>query len=66
MNYNQLIKGTQKSGRMDLTKKRWSNNIQYVFNTVSPEIRNEVKISVFKRRVKSWIRVNIDVFGETD
>ena len=66
MNLNQLLKGSQKMGRMDLTKKRWSNNIQNVFNTVSPEIRNEVKISVFKRRIKSWIRVNIDVFGETD
>ena len=66
MNHNKLLRGSQKMGRMDLTKKRWSNNIQNVFNTVSPEIRNEVKISVFKRRIKSWIRVNIDIFGTTD
>ena len=66
MNFDQLQKGTQKMGRMDLTKKRWSNIIQMVYNSVSPDIQNELKISVFKKRIKSWIRVNIDVFGTTD
>ena len=66
MNFKQLNIGAEKMGRMDLTKNRWSNNIQMVYNSVSPDIRNELKISVFKKRIKSWIRVNIDVFGTTD
>ena len=41
-------------------------NIQSVYYTVDPSIRNEGKISVFKKRIKSWIRRNVNVLGVSD
>ena len=64
-NLDQLYNGTLRMGRMELTKKRWSNNIQSVYNTVDNNIHSEERILVFKKRIMSWIRVNINVFGDT-
>ena len=64
MNWIQLQTGASRRGRMDITKRRWSNKIQLLYDTVDINIRKEIKIWVFKRRIKTWIRNNIDVFGD--
>ena len=50
---------------MDLTKRRLTDKIQSIYLTVDANIRREEKILTFKKRIKVWIRVNIDVFGYT-
>ena len=52
LNWNQLEKGLLRRGRIDLTKRKWSLRIQELFYTVDVSVRNEPKISVFKRRIK--------------
>ena len=62
----QLDNGLNNRGRIDLTKRRWSINIQNIYNSVEVNIQNETKISVFKRRIKLWIKRNIDIFSDDD
>ena len=52
-NLNQLSNGLNQRGRIDLTKQRWSKNIQDLYYTVDINIWNEDKISVFKQSIKS-------------
>ena len=63
-NLNQLNNSINYRGRIDLTKRRWSRNIQDIYLTVDPNIRNEDRILVFKKRIKSWIRRNINIFSD--
>ena len=65
-NLIQLDNGLNRRGRIDLTKRRWSMKIQEVYNSVDINVWNETKISVFKRRIKLWIKRNIDIFSDED
>ena len=62
-NYKQL-NCINNSARIDLTRRRWSKNVQDVYNKVDQGIKNERKISVFKRRIKVWIKNNIGILSE--
>ena len=61
-NFRHLNAGLTRRGRIALTKRRWSGNIQALYNSLSPAIRNESKISLFKKNIKTWIKCNIGVF----
>ena len=61
-NFQHLNAGLTRRGRIALTKRRWSGNIQALNNTLSRAIRNESKISLFKKNIKTWIKNNIGVF----
>ena len=63
-NFNHLENGRMTPGRIDLTKRRLSKNIQSIYYTVDQSIRNAEKISVFKTRIKVWIRKNISIHGD--
>ena len=65
-NLKHLNAGVHRRGRIDLTKRRWSSKIQRTYNTLESEIRNENKISVFKKKIKNWIINNIGVFNCND
>ena len=65
-NLKHLNAGNHRRGRIDLTKRRWSSKIQRTYNTLELEIRNESKISVFKKKIKNWIINNIGVFNCND
>ena len=54
--------GLTKRGRIGLTKRRWSRATQEMYNSVDIGIRNESKISVFKKRIKVWIKCHIYIF----
>ena len=47
-NFKQL-NGNNTRARIDLTRRRWSKNVQTVYDKVDQGIKNERKISVFKR-----------------
>ena len=66
LNLTHLNAGMTRRGRIDLTKQRWSSRIQRIYNSLEPNIRNEAKISVFKNKVKTWIKSNIGVFNSDD
>ena len=66
LNFMHLNAGITRRGRIDLTKRRWSSKIQRMYNSLEPNIRNEAKISVFKKLIKNWIKNNIDVFKCAD
>ena len=61
-NFQHLHAGLLRRGRIDLTKRRWSRKIQTLYNTLSLSIINECKISIFKKKIKTWIKQNIGVF----
>ena len=61
-NFIHLNAGITRRGRIDLTKRRLSSMIQSIYNSLEPNIWNEAKISVFKKKVKTWIKNNIGVF----
>ena len=65
-NFLHLNAGLTRRGRIALTKRRWSGNIQAMYNTLCPAIINESKISLFKKKIKTWIKVNIGVFNCDD
>ena len=65
-NLRHLNAGISRRGRIDLTKRRWSTKIQSIYNTLEPAIRNEDKISLFKKKVRTWIVNNIGVFKCND
>ena len=48
-----------KIGRMDLTKRCWSQKAQNLYKKMNDEIKNEQKISIFKTRCKDWIKLNV-------
>ena len=62
-NFKQL-NGNNTRARIDLTRRRWSKNVQTVYDKVDQGIKNERKISVFKRRIKVWIKNNIGILSE--
>ena len=49
-------------GRIALTRRRWSSSIKDMYYNFEPVIRNEQKMSIFKNKVKIWIKSNIDIF----
>ena len=53
-------------GRIALTRRRWSGLIQDMYLSMEPSIKNEPKISVFKRKIKQWIKNNIGIFNSED
>ena len=65
-NLKYLNAGVNRRGRIDLTKRRWSTKLQRIYNTLEPAIRNEDKISIFKKKIKNWIINNIGVFNCND
>ena len=66
LNLTHLSTGLTRRGRIDLTKRRWSSRIQNTYNSLEPNIPNEAKISIFKKKIKSWIKNNIGVFNSDD
>ena len=62
-NYKQL-NYTNNRARIDLTRRRWSKNVQVIYEKVDHGIRNERKISVFKKRIKVWIKKNIGILSD--
>ena len=65
INSLQLQNGSLRRGKLDLTKRRLSDKIQSMYSTVDANIRREVKISTFKKKIKVWIKANIDMFGDS-
>ena len=65
-NFRQLEASLTNRGRIGLTRKRWSSAIQLLYNNLEPMIRNEQKISVFKKKIKAWIKSNIGIFNNDD
>ena len=65
-NFLQLNAGNIRRGRIGLTQRRWSRKKQLVYNTLHPSKIDEEKISLFKKKIKTWIKSNIGVFNSND
>ena len=57
--FNTIHLEKTKIGRMDLTKRCWSQKAQNLYKKMNDEIKNEQKISIFKTRCKDWIKLNV-------
>ena len=63
-NFRHLENGPIFPGRIDLTKRRLSKTVLSIYKNVDPAIRNGEKISVFKKRIKIWIKKNIRIHSD--
>ena len=65
-NIRHLDASLSNKGRTGLTRRRWSSLIQDMYFKLEAGIRNEQKISIFKKKVKIWIKSNIGIFKNDD
>ena len=65
-NFHHLNAGLNRRGRIGLTRRRWLSSVQEMFNTLDQSVWNEEKISIFKKKVKTGIKLNIGVFNSND
>ena len=58
-NYNSIIRGNERNGRIDLTDRIWSIRAQEIYRRMNSSVTGAGKVSQFKKRLKVWIRSNI-------
>ena len=51
-------------GRIDLTRRTWSQRTLDFYNSLPMDVKNEPKISLFKSKIKKWIKMNIPIHEE--
>ena len=66
INIKVLDRNMEYDARIDLTKNTWCQKGQSVYWTLPLEIINEEKVSIFKKRLKTWIKTNIPIHKPPD
>ena len=51
-------------GRIDLTRRTWSQRTLDFYNNLPMDVKNEPKISLFKSKIRKWINMNIPIHEE--
>ena len=54
-NYNSIIRGNERNGRIDLTDRIWSIRAQEIYKRMDSSVTGAGKVSQFKKRLKVWI-----------
>ena len=65
-NLESLEKSKNKTGRIELTDRRWCIRAQNIFWSLNNSIKNCSKIAIFKRKLKLWICDNIPIHEDPD
>ena len=50
-----------RKGRIDMTDRVWNRLGLRYYDEICPSIKNETKISIFKKKIKKWIKSNIPI-----
>ena len=51
-------------GRIDLTRRTWSQRTLDFYNNLPMDVKNKPKISLFKSKMRKWINMNIPIHEE--